>query len=214
MLYQLSYQIFFRILRLQIYIVKFIIHIQNWLNLQPIIKPQILNKTIIFLGYMGCGKSIIGSLLSRALNLPYIDLDSYIETQEKKPIKELFNQEGEIYFRQRERFYLEELLNKDEQIILALGGGTPCYFDSMDYIVNSGVISIYLKASISTLAKRLMPEKSLRPLISHINDEENLMEFIGKHLFERLPFYGKATHTISVDKGTPAEIVEKIKYLI
>ena len=84
----------------------------------------------------------------------------------------------------------------------------------MDYIVSSKALSFYLKAQITTLRDRLLLEKNSRPLISHLQTDDELTEFIGKHLFERLPFYGKASHTVSVDTGSPKELAQKIKDLI
>tara|TARA_B100000767_G_C19769483_1_gene539216 strand:+ start:112 stop:618 length:507 start_codon:yes stop_codon:yes gene_type:complete len=162
---------------------------------------------------MGSGKSRVGKALSQSIDISYIDLDSYIEIQEKSSIKNIFSNKGEVYFRKKERQYLEQLLSQKEPIILALGGGTPCYFDTMDFIVNSKVVSFYLKVSIKTLASRLGTEKHQRPLISHLENEEDLHEFIGKHLFERLPFYSKASHIINVDKLTPEAISLKIEEL-
>ena len=177
-------------------------------------KNDLLNKTIVLLGYMGCGKSRIGVELSQRIEIAYVDLDSYIEEQENESIKSIFDRKGELYFRRIERQYLEQLLSQKDPIILALGGGTPCYYDSMDYIVKSHATSIYLKASISTLASRLASEKSERPLISHLESEDNLVEYIGKHLFERLSYYSKASHTVSVDSDTPEALAEKIQSLV
>jgi shikimate kinase len=177
-------------------------------------KNHLLENTIVLLGYMGCGKTRVGVALSQRLDIAYVDLDSYIEEQEKTTVKNIFDQKGELYFRALERKYLEQLLALEEPIILALGGGTPCYYDSMEYIVNSNAISFYLKASILTLTKRLSEEKSKRPLISHIESQDALMEYIGKHLFERLQFYAKASHVIAVDTDSPDVLAEKIQDLI
>jgi len=163
---------------------------------------------------MGCGKSRVGKALSQCIDIPYVDLDSFIEQQEKSSIKSIFEAKGELFFRKIERQYLEQLLTQKEPIILSLGGGTPCYYNSMDYIVSSNALSFYLKAQIITLRDRLLLEKNSRPLISHLQTDEELTEFIGKHLFERLPFYGKASHTVSVDTGSPKELAQNIKDLI
>jgi shikimate kinase len=163
---------------------------------------------------MGCGKSRVGKALSQCIDIPYVDLDSFIEQQEKSSIKSIFEAKGELFFRKIERQYLEQLLTQKEPIILSLGGGTPCYYNSMDYIVSSNSLSFYLKAQIITLRDRLLLEKNSRPLISHLQTDEELTEFIGKHLFERLPFYGKASHTVSVDTGSPKELAQNIKDLI
>lgn len=153
---------------------------------------------IILLGYMGSGKSTIGYSLSKSLNMPCIDLDEYIEDKENKTIKMIFSEHGEIYFRKKERFYLEELINKDDSFILALGGGTPCYYDNMDLINNSSQTkSIYLKTDIDTLVSRLSDEKSKRPIIAGFTSDELLKEFIAKHIFERSYFYTKAQHIVN-----------------
>jgi len=173
-----------------------------------------LTNTIVLLGYMGCGKSRVGIPLAQSIDIPHVDLDSYIEEQEKMNIKNIFDVEGELYFRKKERQYLEQLLTQKEPIVLSLGGGTPCYYDSMDYILNSNAVSFYLKASLVTLVDRLFTERHKRPLISHLQTKENLLEYIGKHLFERLPFYGKASHIVSVDNAIPEEIAISIKHLL
>ena len=173
-----------------------------------------MTNTIVLLGYMGCGKSRVGIPLAQSIDIPYVDLDSYIEEQEKMNIKNIFDVEGELYFRKKERRYLEQLLTQKEPIVLSLGGGTPCYYDSMDYILNSNAVSFYLKASLVTLVDRLFTERHKRPLISHLQTKENLLEYIGKHLFERLPFYGKASHIVSVDNAIPEEIAISIKHLL
>lgn len=173
-----------------------------------------MTNTIVLLGYMGCGKSRVGIPLAQSIDIPHVDLDSYIEEQEKMNIKNIFDVEGELYFRKKERQYLEQLLTQKEPIVLSLGGGTPCYYDSMDYILNSNAVSFYLKASLVTLVDRLFTERHKRPLISHLQTKENLLEYIGKHLFERLPFYGKASHIVSVDNATPREIALSIRHLV
>ncbi len=166
--------------------------------------------TIFLIGYMGSGKSTIGQKLSTILKYEFVDLDTYIEDKEGKSIPELFKSKGEIYFRKIENQYLKEVL-KFHSAIVSLGGGTPCYGNNMDIIKSTNdTKSIYLKASIPQLAERLMKEKNNRPLISHIKNPEGLIEFIGKHLFERSFFYTQANITISVDSKSINEIVEEI----
>jgi shikimate kinase len=157
---------------------------------------------------MGSGKSVIGKALAKILNYQFLDLDTYIEKQEQQTISEIFKNKGEIYFRKKEQYYLQEVLLGSNQTIIALGGGTPCYGVNMQTIKENS-ISIYLKASIVTLAKRLAKEKAQRPLISNI-DNEALQEFIGKHLFERNPFYTQAQTTVVVDGKTVEEVVKAI----
>jgi len=163
---------------------------------------------IILLGYMGSGKSTIAKLLSKQLELEMIDLDDYISDKEQDNITNIFKNKGEIYFRKLENLALKEILNTKKDYVLSLGGGTPCYANNIDMIHSNGV-SFYLKGSIQTLRERLVLEKEKRPLIKNLEDEK-LIEFIAKHLFERNPFYEQATHTIQIDKKESAEIVNEI----
>ena len=165
---------------------------------------------IVLLGYMASGKSAVSKLLGTTLDVPVIDLDAYIEEKEEKSISEIFAQKGEIYFRKKEHQYLKEILDEKQSIVLSLGGGTPCYANNMELIEQYTNATFYLQTSISEIIKRVEGEKQKRPLIQHVSDEE-LPEFIGKHLFERINFYQKATHTIVTDKKTVVEIVEEIK---
>ncbi len=163
---------------------------------------------VVILGYMGSGKSIIAKELASKNQQKLIDLDAYIEENEKTSIKEIFEKKGEIYFRKIENKYLKELLKSDENIIIAVGGGTPCYANNME-LIKKNADSIYLKATISTLYDRLISEKEKRPLIKNIKDKD-LKEFIAKHLFERNNFYNQADKTILVDDKNVAEIVMEI----
>jgi shikimate kinase len=165
---------------------------------------------IILIGYMGSGKSTIGQKLSEILKFEGIDLDDYIQKKEQLTIPQIFERKGEIYFRKIEHTYLKELLGHNN-IILSLGGGTPCYAGNMDAILGAeGAHSIYLKSSIPNLVKRLSSEKSQRPLISHLQTDEELTEFIGKHLFERSFYYSQSHQTVLIDGKTIEAITEEI----
>lgn len=166
-------------------------------------------KKIILLGYMGCGKSTIAKMLSKNIQIPFVDLDKYIEDKANKSINAIFELYGEIYFRKLEHECFVELLNSDQEIIIGLGGGTPCYANNHELLKGSDVKSIYLKASIQTLFDRLSVNKSKRPLIANKNDEE-MKEFIAMHLFERSFYYNQAQYTISVDAKTIDETVNDI----
>ncbi|MGY5356027.1 shikimate kinase [Wenyingzhuangia sp. IMCC45467] len=163
---------------------------------------------LVLLGYMGCGKSAISNALSKSLNLKRIDLDDYIEARENKSIANIFADKGEIYFRKLETSCLQELLDNKEEFILSLGGGTPCFGNNME-IINQKSTSVYLSANIPTLVERLLPEKTKRPLIARISDDE-LAEFIGKHLFERRHFYLQAKIAVSVDHKAVQVIADEI----
>lgn len=161
---------------------------------------------------MGSGKTSIGKILSEALNLPFLDLDSEIEKEAKKSIPEIFNTKGEIYFRKLENQTLKKLLASNDSFVLATGGGTPCYGDSLNAMKQTdGVTTIYLRTPISVLSERLFIEKENRPLVSHIETEDKLSEFIGIHLFERSHFYNQADIIIDTGKSFPNEVVQKIR---
>lgn len=166
--------------------------------------------TLFLVGYMGSGKSVIGKKLAEVLNYNYVDLDDYIEEKENKSIKKIFETKSEIYFRKVESLYLEELTSVKNTVV-SLGGGTPCYGNNMNLILESeNVLSIYLKASIPTLSDRLFEEKSKRPLISHLETKTELNEFIGKHIFERAPFYEQSGLSVKTDGLMINEVVDKL----
>tara|TARA_R110001583_G_scaffold31233_3_gene107057 strand:- start:6017 stop:6526 length:510 start_codon:yes stop_codon:yes gene_type:complete len=167
---------------------------------------------IVLLGYMASGKSAIGKLLATRLNLQFIDLDYYIETCEGLTISKIFSSKGEIYFRKKESEYLQQLINLNNDCIISLGGGTPCYGNNMDILKNNSK-SIYLSASINTIFERLKNETSERPLVATIG-VDNLKEYIGKHLFERAAFYNNADETIFVNDKSIIEIVKEIENLL
>lgn len=166
-------------------------------------------KKIILLGYMGCGKSTIANTLSKITNVPYVDLDKNIEERTNLSINEIFEQRGEIYFRKLEHEIFVELVNSPENMIIGLGGGTPCYANNQELLKGNNVFSIYLKASIETLFDRLVNNKSDRPLLANKTDEE-LKEFIAQHLFERSFYYNQAKYKVSIDGKTKDETTQDI----
>jgi len=168
-----------------------------------------MNKKIILLGYMGSGKSTIGSFLSKMFKIPFYDLDKYIEEKQQKSIKNIFQENGEIFFRKLEHQYLNELLNVDEEMIISLGGGTPCYANNHLHFEKDTIESFYLNTSIKSLANRLNNELDKRPLLN--DSEDDLETFIAKHLFDRSYFYNKAKHKIKTDNKTIEEIALEIK---
>jgi len=165
---------------------------------------------IIILGYMGSGKSIIGRELSLKMNKKFVDLDSYIEEKEKDSISNIFQKNGDLYFRKQESKYLKETLSNNTDLVLSVGGGTPCYFDNIDMMISNKNISFYLKNSNIQLTSRLFNEKNKRPLISNISSKEKLLEFVSKHLFEREVFYNSASYKIDCNDKSVSEIVDEI----
>lgn len=167
---------------------------------------------IVLLGYMASGKSAVGKILAKKMNLQFIDLDEFIEEREQLTIKELFDVKGEIYFRKIEGVYLQEILNLSKKCIISVGGGTPCYGNNLK-LIKENSISFYLKASINTIFDRLKHETSQRPLVATIGIG-NLKEYIGKHLFERSFFYDQAKFTIAVNDKSLNEVVADIDKLL
>ena len=165
---------------------------------------------IVLVGYMGSGKSVVGKLLAHSLELPFIDLDEYIEGELQESISNIFNNKGEIYFRKKEHEYLYKVLQDHDHLVLATGGGTPCYSGNMEVLLEQTPYVFYLLVSVPELARRLSMEKQYRPIISHLNDD-SLPEYIAKHLFERSPYYMKANYTLLCDGKSIEEIVKEIE---
>ena len=113
---------------------------------------------IVLLGYMGCGKSTIGKKLAQERQLQFYDLDNVIENQEGQAISKLFETKGELYFRKREAELLRQFISKNDNYILSLGGGTPCYANNMDFLLEQNLQTVYLKAQLETIIGRLKEE--------------------------------------------------------
>lgn len=160
---------------------------------------------IILIGYMGAGKTTIGKALAKDLGLMFYDLDWYIESRMRKTVAQIFKERGEEGFREIERNMLHEVA-EFENVVISCGGGTPCFFDNMEYMNQQGQ-TLYLQASPEVLAAHLRMGKSVRPLIAGKTDEE-LMAFIKESLEKRDPFYTKAKYILNVDL---MENYEKIK---
>ncbi|MCL4150468.1 UNVERIFIED_CONTAM: hypothetical protein GTU68_001839 [Idotea baltica] len=162
---------------------------------------------------MGSGKTTIGKILAKDLNIKFLDLDDYIEKSEGKTIATIFSVKGEIYFRKKEFEYLNEVLSSDEDFVLSTGGGTPCYGNNMNAILSASPNVFYIRVSITELVSRLSSQKESRPLIKNSSLEE-LPEFIGKHLFERSFYYNNAPHAIVGDGKSPESTSEEIKQML
>jgi shikimate kinase len=166
---------------------------------------------VVLLGYMGCGKSTVGQILARNLKINFLDLDDFIEQKQNTSIPEIFNTKGELFFRTIESEAVKQLCHNYDSLVLALGGGTPCYSDTMQFLVNHpNVKTVFLNLSIKNLSERLILEKAKRPLIANLNDAD-IPEFIAKHLFERSFYYNQAELTIQTDNLSVSEITAMIK---
>lgn len=138
---------------------------------------------------MGCGKSKLGKSVSSKLNRPFIDLDDLVEITHQMSIPQLFAAFGEEGFRERERNVLQNAALAEDAII-ATGGGTPCFYDNMEWMNQNG-ITVFIDSPVKVLADRLINARVERPLIKGKSMEE-LIQFIEEKLKERRPFYEQA----------------------
>ena len=145
---------------------------------------------------MGSGKTTLGRALAADLGLSFYDLDWYIRERYRLTVQEIFAQKGESGFRDLERRMLHEVA-EFEDVVVALGGGTPCFFDNMAYI-NAQAETVYLKASPQVLAAHIRMGKGVRPLLQGKTPQE-LDAYIHQSLAEREPFYSQARYTLDVD---------------
>lgn len=173
--------------------------LKKWLYLCGVMEIKQMQRYFI-LGYMGAGKSRFSRKLASSLGLQNIDLDLFIEHRYCKTVAQLFTEKGEAYFRKIEQLCLIELCSY-ENIIVSLGGGTPCFFDNIDLIKQHGC-SIFLDLPEEELFIRLKNSHHKRPLLQDKTDEE-LKAFIHASLKKRRPFYEQATLTLSSSSFTP-----------
>jgi shikimate kinase len=162
---------------------------------------------------MGCGKSTIGRKVAALMGINFIDLDKFIEERNFKSVPDIFAQEGELAFREKERQALMEV-SQFEDIVVGTGGGAPCFFDNMQ-LMNDAGITIYLAPDNDILAYRLLKSKTERPLIAG-KSREDLLEFIETALQKRAPFYEQSKIVIrGVNDVQPEEVLKLInKHLV
>ena len=159
---------------------------------------------------MGAGKTTIGRDLANSMNFKFIDLDEYIEKKENSTVFDIFNKKGEKHFRQLEHYSLKELILLNN-IVIATGGGTPCFFDNHNFMKSIGN-TIYLKVSPEELYKRLQKTNN-RPLL--FNNKLNLNQFIQDNLMSRVSCYSESNFTLDSDNILAEELsdlIRKIKY--
>jgi len=153
-------------------------------------------RRIIIIGYMGAGKTTLGKALAKETGIPFYDLDWYIESRMRKTVKQLFDERGEEGFRLIERNMLHEVAEFDN-VIISCGGGTPCFFDNMEYMNRQGE-TLYLKATPEVLYGHLKMGKTVRPLLLNKTPEE-VQAFIREQLTMRGQYYNMAKHTLDVN---------------
>ncbi|MBN2571943.1 MAG: shikimate kinase [Ignavibacteriales bacterium] len=168
-------------------------------------------KRIYLTGFMGCGKSTIGPVLANMLGWNFYDLDSEIEKRENMSIVQIFEKQGEKYFRELEKEILIKISEKDK-IVVSLGGGTIVAEENLFYMKQSGVV-VYIEASVDVLYNRIK-SKTDRPLVRDIilssNPKEKLHNLINNLLEKRLPFYQKADITVKSDSSNFGKNVDEI----
>jgi len=152
---------------------------------------------IFLIGYMGAGKTTLGKAFARELGLTFVDLDWYIEERFHKTVQQIFEERSEEGFRELERNMLHEV-SDFENVVISTGGGTPCFFDNMEYMNTQGE-TVFLSVDPTVLFRRLRVAKQQRPLLAEKTDEE-LMEFIGSALEKRMPHYSKARHIFCAEE--------------
>jgi len=157
---------------------------------------------------MGCGKSTMGRAVASELKLTFIDLDSFLEEKYFRTIPQIFAEEGEEGFRRKERIVLEEVSAFDD-VIVATGGGAPCFFDNMDLMNNSG-FCIFLDVNKESLVNRLIHAKTERPLI-HGKSPEELGKFIDGMMEKRRPFYEMARYILQGNEIRTDQVVRLLK---
>ena len=166
---------------------------------------------IYLIGYMGSGKSTLGHKLAREMGLTFIDLDKYIEERNCKTVPQLFTELGETGFREKERKALEEI-SEFTDVIIATGGGAPCFYDNMELMNRTG-ITVFLDIQPSVLAERLLKSKTERPLIQGKSRTE-LVRFIDESLKKRMPFYTKAIIRMEKTQDMAVQLREKIHKIL
>lgn len=157
---------------------------------------------------MGCGKTHWGKLIGQKLNIPFFDLDEEIVSSEGKSINDIFAEQGEEYFRLKEKEVLYMITENHESFVMASGGGTPCFYNNIDYMNKSGT-TVWFNCSVDCLFKRLVNEKEKRPLIRNLTDEQ-LKAYIMKKYADRKIFYQQASIIINDEEISSEKLIDAI----
>lgn len=163
---------------------------------------------VYLIGFMASGKTTIGKELAKTLNYEFIDLDAYIENKHNKTIKQIFEFKGEEHFRVLENDALREIASLEGNAIIAAGGGTSCFYNSIDFMNKTG-LTIYIKAEVAELVARLIESKIDRPLLWGKTPQE-LNDYIIRVLEERKKYYEKAKIVIESSKTDIPQLVQTI----
>lgn len=170
-----------------------------------------MKNNIVLIGFMGCGKTTVGTELAKEMNYDFLDTDQYIESKERMTINDIFAQNGEEYFRKLETDSLADLVKDTEKTIVSSGGGLPLREENARLLQKLGFV-VYLRVTKETVLKRLEGDTT-RPLLACDNPAKKVEELLDY----RDPIYEIGAHlVIDVDNKTVEEIIEEIKrnYLI
>lgn len=151
---------------------------------------------IFLIGFMGAGKTHWGKQVANRMGLPFHDLDELVVAQEGRSIADIFTENGEEYFRLAEKQMLEELVEREDSMIISCGGGTPCFFNNIDFMKRHGIV-VWLNTHVEVILQRLLKERMHRPLLKDIRDED-LRNHIVRKLNERRMYYEQAD--VIIDK--------------
>lgn len=170
------------------------------------------SKHIILVGLPGSGKSTLGKTLAKAFELPFRDLDAAIVEKLGMSIPDVFKERGEAYFREQEALCLREILEAEEKVVLATGGGAPCFHQNMELILSRG-LSIYLAVPYVELAKRLLAQDvATRPLLEGIQEPEALAVLLENKFAHRIPYYQKAgLHFSNTSNASMEELIKEVQ---
>ncbi|HET9429659.1 MAG TPA: shikimate kinase [Chitinophagaceae bacterium] len=163
---------------------------------------------IFLIGFMGSGKTHWGRALSLKLSIPFFDLDEQVVEQERKPISEIFAEKGEEYFRLLEKDTMHIITESHDSFVMATGGGTPCYFNNIEYMNRAGT-TVWINTPLDSLFQRLIGEKEKRPLIKGLTDDQ-LRGFIIKKFGDRKIYYEQADVMIDEEPLLLDKLIEKI----
>lgn len=168
------------------------------------------NMRIYLNGFMGAGKSHWGRILAERLELPLFDLDEQIVNSEGRSINEIFASEGEEEFRVREKEVLHILTESHDSFVMSCGGGTPCYFNNIGYMNDSGT-TVWINTPLTQLFTRLQNQRLHRPLLRELDDEQ-LRAFILKKLSDRKIYYSQCRVILSEDELTIDKLIETLTH--
>ena len=165
---------------------------------------------MFLVGMPGSGKSTLGKELGLKLDLPFFDLDEIIELEERMTVPEIFGKRGEDYFRKLEKETLEKVSESHQSFVLATGGGTPCFFQNMQFMKANGKV-VFIDVPVKELAQRLLNDGvEKRPLLKKMSSAEQLEDYLVNTLQKRLEFYDKA-HLVCGENSLGDDLLNEIR---